>query len=99
MSDQPIQRSRAELRRMPPEEIVRADRAGELAELLAGRDPGKAVPDPQDEPRVLGSADQGARGERPQGQLTRADLQTMSSAEIVRAQDEGRLDQLLGVMR
>lgn len=42
-----------------------------------------------------GSADQGARGQRAE-QLTREDLQKMSSAEIVKAQDEGRLDHMLG---
>ena len=40
-----------------------------------------------------GSADQGARGGA--AALTRDDLKSMSSAEIVKAQDEGRLDHLL----
>jgi hypothetical protein len=97
-SEAPIQRSRAELQSMPTQEIVRAHDAGELDELLAGRDPGGPLPDVQDEPR-LGNADQGARGERPLAQLTRADLAGMSSAEIVRAQNEGRLDELLGIVR
>jgi hypothetical protein len=42
------------------------------------------------------SADLGARGDDPTGRLTRDDLKKMSSAEIVKAQDEGRLDHLLG---
>lgn len=42
-----------------------------------------------------GNADQGARGGGA-NQLTREQLQTMSSAEIVEAQDKGRLDNLLG---
>lgn len=42
-----------------------------------------------------GSADQGARGGGG-SQLTRDDLKKMSSAEIVKAQDEGRLDHLTG---
>lgn len=41
-----------------------------------------------------GNADQGARGGGGK-QLTREDLKTMPSAEIVKAQDEGRLDHLL----
>lgn len=41
-----------------------------------------------------GSVDQGARGGGA-NQLTREALKTMSSAEIVKAQDEGRLDHLL----
>jgi hypothetical protein len=35
------QLSRAELRQMPPAEIVKARREGKLSELLAGRDPGE----------------------------------------------------------
>lgn len=45
--------------------------------------------------RAKGSADLGARGGA-SNQLTRDDLQKMSSAEIVKAQSEGRLDHLLG---
>lgn len=41
-----------------------------------------------------GSADQGARGGS-KNQLTRDDLKSMTSAEIVKAQTEGRLDHLL----
>ena len=35
-------------------------------------------------------------GDRHQGQLTRDDLKTMSPAEIVKAQQDGRLNDLLG---
>lgn len=42
-----------------------------------------------------GDADQGARNGGA-NQLTREQLQTMSHAEIVKAQDEGRLDHMLG---
>jgi len=44
--------------------------------------------------RASGSADQGARGGGA-NQLTRDDLKNMSSADIVKAQSEGRLDHLL----
>jgi hypothetical protein len=43
-----------------------------------------------------GNADQGARG-RADNQLSQDDLKSMGSAEIVKAQAEGRLDDLLGV--
>lgn len=43
-----------------------------------------------------GNADQGARPGTAAGQLTQEDLQRMSSAEIVKAQADGRLDALLG---
>lgn len=42
------------------------------------------------------SADQGARGGPAVGQLTEADLHTMTPAEIVQARSEGRLTKLLG---
>jgi hypothetical protein len=44
--------------------------------------------------RAPGSADQGARGDG-KSQLSRDQLRTMSPAEIVKAQSEGRLDHLL----
>jgi hypothetical protein len=43
-----------------------------------------------------GSADQGARAGGKK-QLTREQLQTMTPAEIVAAQDEGRLDHVMGI--
>jgi hypothetical protein len=47
-----------------------------------------------------GNADQGARGQAAPGQLSREDLQRLSAegktAEIVKAQAEGRFDQVLG---
>lgn len=45
--------------------------------------------------KATGAADQGARQGGAQGQLSREQLKTMSSAEIVKAQDDGRLDHLL----
>jgi hypothetical protein len=43
----------------------------------------------------MGSAEGGSRGDTP-GQLSRDDLKTMSSAEIVKAKADGRLKGLLG---
>jgi hypothetical protein len=40
VSDEKPQLSRADLAKMSDEEIVAAQRAGQFAELLAGRDPG-----------------------------------------------------------
>jgi hypothetical protein len=42
------------------------------------------------------SADQGARGTKATGQLSREDLKTMTPAQIVEARKEGKLDNLLG---
>jgi hypothetical protein len=42
-----------------------------------------------------GNADQGARGGAGKSQLRREDLQTMSPADIVKAQKEGKLDRVL----
>ena len=44
--------------------------------------------------RVVDPVDQGARGTTPG--ITRDELKNMSTAEIVQAQNEGRLDHLLG---
>lgn len=55
-----------------------------------------ANPDYVGSGRTSGTADQGAR-EYGKKQLTREQLQKMTSAEIVAAQNEGRLDQVLGV--
>ncbi len=46
--------------------------------------------------RVADPVDQGARGSTP-GQLSREDLKSMSPEEITTAQDEGRLNGLLGI--
>lgn len=46
--------------------------------------------------RVADPVDQGARGAAP-GQITRDELKSMSSEEIVKAQSEGRLNDLLGI--
>ena len=50
--------------------------------------------------RFQGSGDGGARkGPQKPAQLTEADLRRMSAEQIVKAQDEGRFDDLLGVSR
>ena len=46
--------------------------------------------------RVADPVAQGARGTPTPGQITREELKGMSSAEIVKAQNEGRLNDLLG---
>lgn len=46
--------------------------------------------------RTSGSADLGARGDKTPGQLSRADLQSMSPEAIVQAQADGRLRDILG---
>lgn len=100
----PEQVSGAEVRNMPPEEISRALRDGELEDYLAGRDPG--VPEPiarasdtsvTDPP--ANAADQGAMGEQAEtGQITdRGQLAKMSAEQIVAARRSGRLNHLLGI--
>lgn len=74
-----VQRSLAQVQRMKAEEINRALKAGELSELLAGRDPGDDAP-------PIEKAEQ----------VTREQLKTMSSTEIVQAHNEGRLADLMG---
>lgn len=49
--------------------------------------------------KVFGSADQGARSLAAVNQVTRADLDNMTPAEITQARREGRLDDLLGVSK
>ena len=85
---------------MPPEEIVRARKAGELDEYLAGRDPGRPTDEPAsaDKPTPRGDADQGARGGGA-NQLSADDVKLMTPGQIVRARREGRLDEYLGVER
>jgi hypothetical protein len=90
----PIQRSYAEMKQMPPEEIVRARKAGEFAELMAGRDPGR--PTSANEPasvdvRPAGSADQGARDVPNFGQVGLEELRRMTPEQRVQARKEGRL--------
>jgi hypothetical protein len=48
-------------------------------------------------PRFAGSADGGARKGSKPDQLTRDDLKRMTPQQIVKAQDEGRLNDMLGV--
>jgi hypothetical protein len=94
----PIQRSLAEVRQMPSGEISRALRAGELDELMAGRDPGGSA---TDEFAVFlaghiggppATADQGARGDPPLGQITDPSvLRGMTPEERVAARKAGRL--------
>lgn len=47
--------------------------------------------------RFAGSADGGARKGSKPDQLTRQDLKRMSPAQIVKAQEEGRLNDLMGI--
>ena len=71
------------LSEMSPEALdllVEGYRAERAAELAASR----------------GSIDQGARPGPPLGQLSRADLQGMTTDAINKAREEGRLDDLLG---
>lgn len=91
-----VQLSAAELRQMGPEAIVAARRAGQFSELLAGRDPGSLDETvPADTAPPVGSADQGARhGPNLGGQLTVAELQSMTPEAIVEARKAGRLESL-----
>jgi hypothetical protein len=102
----PIQLRREDLATMTASEIVQAHREGRLDDLLAGKpvdyletEQAKRLLQELDEAREgadHGSADQGARRQT-LGQITeRATLRTMTASEIVRAQNEGRLDRLLG---
>jgi len=80
VTEKPPQRSAAQLKQMTPEQIVEADKRGELADLRAGNDPGDAAaPLPA----------------RP-SQLTQEDLRGMTPEQILAAEQEGRLDDLLG---
>ena len=47
--------------------------------------------------RFDGAADQGAKGEPRQSQLSATDLETMSAAEINQARRDGRLNKVLGI--
>lgn len=49
--------------------------------------------------KPAGDVDQGARGKAAEGQLSRADLQSMTPEEIVKAQQEGRLAELTGAAK
>ncbi len=100
MPEQPLQRCLVEVQAAPREVVAGWLAAGELQSLLAGRDPAGPLPsmefDREPAPVKQGSADLGARGSLPPTQLTREHLRSMSSAAIVQAEREGRLDQLLG---
>jgi hypothetical protein len=97
----------ASSRRGGHEQITAWLRAGQLQDVLQGRDPGapspglEPEPDPEPEPR--GSADQGARVGPNLGQLSEDDLKTLHAqgryAEIDKAHREGRCDRLLGRIR
>jgi len=50
-----------------------------------------------DSRRFDGAADQGAKGEPRQSQLSATDLETMSAAEINQARRDGRLNKVLGI--
>ena len=64
-----------------------------IAELIE-RKPHLAAGKPN---RFDGGADQGARKAAKLGQLTEADLESMSSAEIDKARRDGRLNKVLGI--
>ena len=51
----------------------------------------------QDARKFQGTGDQGAKGKKSVGQLTREQLKDMSPEQIVAAQDAGRLNDLLGI--
>ena len=50
-----------------------------------------------DSRRFDGAADQGAKGEPRQSQLSATDLETMSAAEVNQARRDGRLNKVLGI--
>lgn len=56
----------------------------------------EANPEYVGKPRVKDPVDLGARGPAP-GQISREELRSMSPAEIVKAQNEGRLNDVLGI--
>jgi hypothetical protein len=88
---------REDLKGMSPKRVVELHQAGELDDLLNPAEQPAAGLEETAEAVVAGSADLGARGLDPRmGQLDREALRTMTSAEIVKAQNEGRLDHLLG---
>lgn len=80
-----------------PDGDVDADEiAGAIDELLTR----KPYLSAQGGRRFQGSADGGARkGNREGAQLTKADLEGMSPEQIVKAQNEGRLNNLLGITK
>jgi hypothetical protein len=87
------QLSRAELRQMPPAEIVEARREGKLSELLAGRDPG-AYEEGEQRFKPPEGADQGARGKTygSPGEW----LRSLPPEQVVELRKAGVLDEILG---
>jgi hypothetical protein len=69
----------------------------EIAEALEGLLKKKPHLAATAQKRFAGSADGGARKGSKPDQLTRDDLKKMTPAQIVKAQDEGRLNDLMGV--
>lgn len=92
MSDEPIQRSLAEVLRMPAAEIDRALAAGELDAILSGQDPGGPLPE-QGPPAPV-SADLGARGS---SLSMREWLRIASPEQVAAAHARGELDGELGI--
>ena len=92
------QLTQVEVSQMTPDEISRALRAGELAELLGAEVEGD---EQEPEPAPPGSADLGARA--PSGMLgdirDAAELRGMTPEQIEVAHRAGRLDDLLGRTR
>ncbi len=96
-----------QLETMSIEEIAASTLRGEMKTLLGGGDPDPfgveaaradvLAAKAETEAAKTGNADQGARGgEREGGQVTAAELATMSPGAITKATREGRLTDLLG---
>jgi hypothetical protein len=81
------------------DEFIDGDRidSDEITEALEGLLKKKPHLAATAQKRFAGSADGGARKGSKPDQLTRDDLKKMTPAQIVKAQDEGRLNDLLGV--
>lgn len=77
------------------DELRGLTRAGKLDHLLSPPDEAEAaVDEPEVEPDVV-AVDQGARGTLAHGQVTQAELATMTPEAIAKATREGRLEKLL----
>lgn len=75
-------------------EIVGLHRAGKLDHLIAG--PAESEAEVVEEPEAQSaSPDMGARGTLAEGQVTQAQLATMTDEEIARATRQGRMAKLL----
>ena len=96
MPHSPVQRTQVEVDQAPPEVVSAWLRAGELQDLLAGRDPGSTEqpPEPPAEQQVdqRGDPELGVRGTPVAGDITDpSELANMSPEQIVAARKQGRL--------